>query len=104
MNLYTIVTNDAYELPVLCDVRVKEAAEYLHTTPGSIRRMVCRPPVKSKYKPVVTGQVSHDSRRYNREYNQSHDRTEYMKRYYQENREIYHQRYKVRREKINQAE
>ncbi len=27
MNLYTIVTNDAYELPVLCNVRAKEAAE-----------------------------------------------------------------------------
>lgn len=103
MNLYTIVTNDAYELPVLCDVRVKEAAEYLHTTPGGIQRMICRPPKRSAYKPVVTGQVTHDSQRYNREYSLSHDRTEYMNQYYQKNRERYHQRYKARR-KMNQAE
>lgn len=104
MNLYTIVTNDAYELPVLCDVRAAAAAEYLHTTPEGIRRMVCRPPRRSEYKPVVAGQVTHDSRRYYRNYSQTHDRTEYMKRYYQKNRERYHQRYKDRREKMNQAE
>lgn len=103
MNLYTIVTNDAFELPVLCDVRVAEAAEYLHTTPGGIRRKVCRPPKRSAYKPVVTGRVTHDSQRYNREYSLSHDRTKYMKQYYQKNRERYHQRYKARR-KMNQAE
>ena len=104
MNLYTIVTNDALELPVLCDVRAKEAAEYLHTTPGGVQRMICRPPKRSAYKPLITGRVRHDPRRYYRHYSQSHDRTEYMKRYYQKNREIYHQRYKAQREKINQAE
>lgn len=99
MNLYTIVTNDAYELPVLCDVRVAAAAEYLNTTPEGIRRMVCRPPRRSAYKPVVTGRVRHDSRKYYRNYRQTHDRTEYMKRYYQKNRERYRQRNKARRKK-----
>ena len=32
MNLYTIVTNDKYEFPVKCDVRVGEAAVFLNTT------------------------------------------------------------------------
>ena len=87
MNLYTIVTNDAFELPVLCDVRVAAAAEYLHTTPEGIRRMVCRPPRRSAYKPVVTGRVSHDPQRYYRIYSQSHDRTDYFRKYYQSNKD-----------------
>lgn len=87
MNLYTIVTNDAYELPVLCDVTAKEAAEYLHTTPGGIQRMVCRPPKRSTYKPVITGRVRHDPRRYYRKYSQSHDRTDYFRKYYQSNKD-----------------
>lgn len=102
MNLYTIVTNDILELPVLCDVRAKEAAEYLHTTPGGIQRMICRPPKRSAYKPVITGKVRHDSQRYYREYSQTHDRTEYLRQYYRENRERYHQRYETK--KSNQAE
>ncbi|MBD5529719.1 MAG: hypothetical protein HDR02_15150 [Lachnospiraceae bacterium] len=87
MNLYTIVTNDAYELPVLCDVRVKEAAAYLSTTPEGIRRMICRPPKRSAYKPVITGKVKHDPRKYYRKYSQTHDRTEYRRKYYQDNKD-----------------
>lgn len=79
MNLYTIVTNDALELPVLCDVRVKEAAEYLHTTPDKIRRMICRPPKKSAYKPVVTGKVVVDRCMYEKKYRMAHDRSEYFR-------------------------
>lgn len=87
MNLYTIVTNDAYELPVLCDVRVREAAEYLSTTSAGIQRMICRPPKRSAYKPVITGKVRHDPRKYYREYNRTHDRTEYFRKYYQSNKD-----------------
>lgn len=83
MNLYTIVTNDAYELPVLCDVRAKEAAEFLKTTTNGVRKMICKPPKKTKYKPVITGRVRHDSRKYYRNYSQAHDRSEYFRKYYQ---------------------
>ena len=103
MNLYTIVTNDALELPVLCDVRVKEAAEYLHTTLGGIQRMICRPPKRSAYKPVITGRVRHDPRRYYRYYSQSHDRTEYFRQYYQTNKEKIKERREKNREKTESA-
>lgn len=99
MNLYTIVTNDAYELPVLCNVRVKQAADYLSTTPGGIRRMICRPPKRSAYKPVITGRVRHNPQKYNREYSQTHDRTEYYRQYYQANKIKIKERMKKNREK-----
>ena len=79
MNLYTIVTNDTLELPVLCNVRVREAAQYLHTTPNAIRRMICRPPKKSAYKPVITGKVAVDRQTYEKRYRMENDRSEYFR-------------------------
>lgn len=99
MNLYTIVTNDAYELPVLCDVRAKEAAEFLKTTTNGIRKMICKPPKKTKYKPIVSGKVVHDPIKSRVKYEMTHDRSRYYQKYYKENKEKYHQRYESRKEK-----
>ena len=82
MNLYTIVTNDEYELPVKCDLRVKEAAEFLGTTTNNVRRMVCRPPKKNPYKVIVSGKVIHDRYAYGKKYRMTHDRSEYNRQYY----------------------
>lgn len=79
MNLYTIVTNDRYELPVICDLRVKEAAEFLGTTTNNVRLMVCKPPKKSVYKVIITGKVEVDRRIYEKRYRIAHDRSEYFR-------------------------
>lgn len=83
-NLYTIVTNDEYEFPVKCDMRVKEVAEFLGTSQNNVRHMVCRPLKKSKYKVIVSGMVMHDKAEYDKRYAMTHDRSEYFKKYFLE--------------------
>lgn len=82
MNLYTVVTNDDLELPVKSDMRVGEAAEFLGTTKNNVRRMICRPPKKAKYKVIVTGKVKADRAVYQRNYDMTHDRSEYFRQRY----------------------
>lgn len=82
-NLYTIVTNDEFELPVISDLKVKEAAKFLGCTENYVRRMINRPVKKLKYKPIVSGSISHDHRAYQKKYAMTHDRTEYYHLYYQ---------------------
>lgn len=85
MNLYTIVTNDKYELPVKCDIRVKEVAEFLNTTTGNVRNMVFKPRKRAKYKIIVTGKVLFNKREYDKRYSLTHDRSKY-----------YRERYKIK--------
>lgn len=68
MNLYNIVTNDEYEIPVKCDLRVREADEFFGTSTNNIRRMISKPLKKSKYKVIVSGKVEHDAKLYNKAY------------------------------------
>lgn len=82
MNLYTIVTNDKYELPVLCDLNVKEAAEFMGTTGNNLRNMVLKPRKKARYKVIITGKVKSDKAAYQKMYDMTHDRSEYFKQYY----------------------
>lgn len=82
MNLYTVVTNDELELPVKSDMRVGEVAEFLGTTKNNVRRMICRPPKKAKYKVVVTGKVKVDREAYEKRYRMTHDRSEYFRQRY----------------------
>ena len=86
MNLYMIVTNDRYELPVKCDITVREAAEFLGVTPGHVHRMVCKPPKRTKYKVVIIGKINADPKQYQKQHQQqyraSHDRSEYFREYH----------------------
>lgn len=82
MNLYTIVTNDEYELPIKCDLRVREAATFLGTTTDKVRSIVIRPLKKSKYKVVVTGKVKFNQAEYMKRYDMTHDRSEYFREYH----------------------
>ena len=82
MNLYTIVTNDAYEFPIKSDIRVGEAAAFLETTKNNVRNMVIKPRKKSKYKVIVSGKVEFDRAKYARRYYMTHDRTEYFRQMY----------------------
>lgn len=81
MNLYTIVTNDKYELPVKCDIIAREAAEFLGTNSNNVRHMVCKPPKKSLYKVIVTGKVVTDRKMWEKKYRMTHDRSEYFREY-----------------------
>lgn len=82
MNLYAIVTNDKYELPVKCDLRVKEAAEFLGATTNNVRIMAYKPPKKSVYKVIIAGKVVVDRRMYEKKYRMAHDRSEYFRERY----------------------
>lgn len=82
MNLYTIVTNDKYEMPIKCDMRVGEVAAFLNTTKNNVRNMVLKPRKKSKYKVIVSGKVEFDRAKYARTYYMTHDRTEYFRQMY----------------------
>lgn len=73
MNLYTIVTNDEYELPVKCDLQVREVAEFLGTNTNNVRHMVFKPRKKSPYKVIVTGRVIPDRRAYEKRYRMTHE-------------------------------
>lgn len=68
MNLYDIVTNDEYEIPVKCDLKVKEVANFLGISTKRISQIVSRPIKKSKYKVIVSGKVEHDQNLYNKTY------------------------------------
>lgn len=82
INLYTIVTNDEYEFPVQCDLKVKEAADFLGITTNNVYQRVFKPVKKSKYKIVITGRVKFDKQIYDKMYSLSHDRSQYFKKYY----------------------
>lgn len=82
MNLYTIVTNDEFELPVKSDIRVREVAEFLNTNVANVHNIVFNPRKKSKYKVIISGKVVVDRRLYEKRYRMTHDRTEYFKQYY----------------------
>ncbi len=82
MNLYTIVTNDKYELPVMCDLNVKEAAEFMGTNGNNLRNMVLKPRKKSKYKVIISGKTRFDARAYRKQYDMTHDRSEYFRERY----------------------
>lgn len=75
VNLYMIVTNDKYELPVKCDAKVEDVADFLNTTPSNVRHMVCKPRKNSKYKVVVIGKVRFDKKEYAKRYAITHDRS-----------------------------
>ena len=87
MNLYTIVTNDKYELPIKCDMRVGEVATFLNTTKNNVRNMVCKPRKKSQYKVIVSGRVVVDRRLYEKQYRMTHDRSEYFRERYMRKKE-----------------
>ncbi len=82
MNLYTIVTNDKYELPVMCDLSVKEAAKFMKTNGNNLRNMVLKPRKKSKYRVMVSGKIKYDRKAYQKRYDMTHDRSEYFREYY----------------------
>lgn len=61
--LYTIVTNDEYELPVKCDATAQECAEWLGTTKGNIRNMAFKRRKKGKYNVIISGHVKGEKKK-----------------------------------------
>lgn len=87
-NLYTIVTNDEYELPVKSDITAKEAADFLDITTNAVHQRVFKPAKRSKYKIVVSGRVKFDESAYRKMYSLTHDRSQYFKEYYRKKKEM----------------
>lgn len=88
INLYTIVTNDEYEFPVQCDLKDKEAADFLGITTNAVRQRVLKPVKKSKYKILISGRVKFDRQTYNKMYSLLHDRSRYFKEHYRKKKRI----------------
>ena len=72
--LYTIVTNDEYELPVKCDATAQECAEYLGTTPMNVYNMAFKHRKKSKYNVIISGHVKESRKK-----NPPKDRSQYFR-------------------------
>lgn len=82
MNLYTIVTNDAYEFPVKCDLRVGEVAKFLNVAKSTVRHMVFKPRKKSKYKVIVSGKTKYNAKEAQKRYRMTHDRSKQQRQWY----------------------
>ena len=83
--MYTIVTNDKYEFPVRFGLSTKEVADLFGVTTSTVRNMVFKPRKKSRYKVVLDGKEEYDRKAYQKQYDMTHDRTEYFKEYYRRN-------------------
>lgn len=86
INLYTVVTDDKYELPVLSDAVSKEVAEFLNTSVGNVHQLTFHNRSKNGYKVIVTGRKIYNEKRYQKMYRMTHDRSEYFKEYYLRNK------------------
>ena len=59
VNLYTIVTNDKYELPYVCDIKGRQAtADFLGMSLSQFNRNIKTDKWKGKYKAVFVGVLS----------------------------------------------
>lgn len=92
--VYMIVTNDEYETPVKCDIiGAKAVSEYMGISLTYLRRMICGSvpwSKKQKYKAIVVGEadlLKKNKPFYKKIYSMTHDRSEYYKHYYQNNKE-----------------
>ena len=82
MNLYTVVTNDEYELPVSEPMPISGVAKFLGITVNTAFKQLHRTPVKAKYKILKTGEKKQkkcSNREYGRRYRMEHDRREYFR-------------------------
>lgn len=70
IKMYTIVTNDEYELPVAMNIKgAKAVADYLGMTVQSVRHRLMRDSWKGNFKAIETGTVEPmDKREYQRWY------------------------------------
>ena len=89
MKTYMIVTNDAYEMPVMQNLKgASQVSDYLGLSVNRIRKNLCTGVWnhKQKYKAVVDNSCTVDAlerrREYNMRYSMTHDRTEYYRQYY----------------------
>lgn len=87
-NLYNIVTNDAMEYPLVCDIRGAAAVgEILGLTESQVWKYCCIGfPRCHKRKAVVIGQYGRRKSQsvYYKRWAKKHDRTEYFKRRWRE--------------------
>ena len=83
MNLYTVVTNDEYELPVSKELTLSELCEFLGISRSTaMKRIHNENPRYLKHKIIKTGerkQKKCSSREYGRRYRMEHDRREYFR-------------------------
>lgn len=77
--IYMVVTNDQYELPVSGElVGAKSVADFIGLTVGTIRTNLSRDKWRGKYKAVIVGEVEFNQKEYMKQYNITHDRSEYF--------------------------
>lgn len=88
MNLYTVIAADKYEVPVLCDVSIDDAADFLHTTSNNVRQLVCSQRIRNGYKVVVSKKNIRSTPEWKELYKSVHNRDEYYREYYRRNKYV----------------
>lgn len=91
-NIYLIVTNDEYELPVAERIGIRACSEFIGLTEGTIASNISKNQwgKRSKYKVVLLGRYEKefDKKKYDKayyqEYIKTHDRSEYFKKRWRE--------------------
>lgn len=86
VNLYNIVTNDEYELPVVMDIKgAEKVGEILGIPANMVRKRIWRGkwPKKCTKKAIVVGVVEYEDRpTREKRYRMKEDRTEYFRQRY----------------------
>lgn len=88
MNLYTVIAAGEYEVPVLCDVSIEDAADFLRTTSNNVRQLVCSQRVRRGYKVVVSKKNIRSTQEWKESYKVTHNRNEYYREYYRRNKYV----------------
>lgn len=88
MNLYTVIAAGEYEVPVLCDVSIEDAADFLRTTSNNVRQLVCSQRIRSGYKVVVSKKNVRSSPEWKETYRSTHNRSSYFQEYYKRNKYV----------------
>lgn len=88
MNLYTVITTDQYEVPVLCDIPIDDVADFLGTTSNNVRQLVCRQKERNGYKVIVSKKNIRSDPEWKELYNAVHNRDEYYREYYRRNKYV----------------
>lgn len=88
MNLYTVIAADEYEAPVLCDVSIEDAADFLRTTSNNVRQLVCSQRIRSGYKVIVSKKNIRSSPEWKETYKSTHNRSSYFQEYYRRNKYV----------------
>lgn len=88
MNLYTVIAVNDHTHPVLCDVSIDDAADFLGTTSNNVRQLVCSKRIRKGYKVIVSKKNIRSTPEWKELYKAVHNRDGYYREYYRRNKYV----------------